>query len=126
MKKDIQNREDIALLVDQFYEQVRKHERLGYIFDVVAAVDWEEHLPKLYDFWASMLLGEMSFKGNPMQKHMALSKLTAMTEQEFSEWLRLFVHTVDTHFSGEKAEEAKIRAGNIARLMLHNIQSKMK
>lgn len=83
----------------------------------------ESHLPKMYSFWASILLGEHSFSGNPMQKHIALSKQTAMTDKEFSEWLHLFVETVDELFLGEKANEAKLRAGNIARLMLHNIQT---
>jgi hemoglobin len=58
-----------------------------------------------------------------MQKHIALSKITEMTDKEFSEWLYLFIETVDELFVGEKANEAKLRAGNIARLMLHNIQA---
>ena len=123
MKADIGTRKDIELLVDTFYEKVRDNGVLGFIFDEVAQVDWEEHLPKMYSFWASVLLGEHSFSGNPMQKHIALSQLTAMTDREFSEWLRLFAQTVDELFEGELADEAKIRAGNIARAMLYNIQT---
>lgn len=122
MKSDITNRKDIELLVNTFYEKIRSNSILGYIFDDVAKVDWENHLPKMYSFWASILLGEHSFSGNPMQKHIALSKITEMTNKEFSEWLHLFTVTVDELFIGEKADEAKLRAGNIARLMLHNIQ----
>ncbi|MCB0541168.1 MAG: group III truncated hemoglobin [Bacteroidetes bacterium] len=123
MKSDITNRKDIELLVNTFYENVRTNSVLGYIFDDVAKIDWETHLPKMYSFWSSILLGERSFSGNPMQKHIALSKITEMTDKEFSEWLHLFTVTVDELFTGEKANEAKLRAGNIARLMLHNIQS---
>jgi len=46
-----------------------------------------------------------------------------MTALQFNEWLRLFRSTVDELFIGEKAEEAKVRAENIARLMLHKIES---
>lgn len=123
MKTDIKTRKDIELLVNAFYEKVRTNSVLAYIFDDVAKIDWETHLPKMYSFWASILLGEHSFSGNPMQKHIALSKLTEMTDKEFAEWLHLFIETVDELFLGEKANEAKLRAGNIARLMLHNIQA---
>lgn len=123
MKSDITNRKDIELLVNTFYEKIRSNPVLGYIFDDVAKINWESHLPKMYSFWASILLGEHSFSGNPMQKHIALSKQTAMTDKEFSEWLLIFTETVDELFQGEKANEAKLRAGNIARLMLYNIQA---
>ncbi len=123
MKLDIKDRKDIELIVNTFYEKVRNNTILGYIFNDVANINWEAHLPKMYSFWASILLGEHSFSGNPMQKHIALSKITAMTDKEFSEWLHLFIQTIDELFMGEKANEAKLRAANIARLMLHNIQN---
>lgn len=123
MKTDIKNRKDVELLVDTFYNNVKTNPILGYIFDDVAKINWETHLPKMYSFWASILLDEHSFSGNPMQKHVALSKLTSMTEKEFNEWLHLFIFTIDELFLGEKANEAKLRASNIARLMLHNIQT---
>lgn len=123
MKSDITSRKDIELLVDTFYEKVRSNPELRYIFEDVAKINWETHLPRMYSFWGSILLGEYSYSGNPMQKHIALSKLTAITNTEFSMWLRLFTETVDKLFTGEKATEAKVRAENIARLMMHNIQT---
>lgn len=123
MKKDIENREDIELLVNSFYDKIKTNEILGRIFNDVAKINWDEHLPKMYSFWASLLLGEHSFSGNPMMKHIELSKLTAMTEVEFSEWLLLFYQTLDELFVGSRADEAKTRAANIARLMLHKIDS---
>lgn len=123
MKKDIENREDIVLLVNTFYDQVNENTVLAPIFNEVAKTNWELHLPKMYSFWASLILGEHSFTGNPMQKHVALSKLTSMTDIEFNEWLTLFNKTVDGLFEGNKADEAKERAANIARLMVHKIQA---
>ncbi len=123
MKKDIESRDDVVLLVDSFYDKIKTNEILGHIFNDVAKLNWEEHLPKMYSFWASLLLGEHSFSGNPMMKHVELSKLTPMTETEFSEWLSIFYQTIDDLFVGNTADEAKTRAANIARLMLHKIES---
>jgi hemoglobin len=122
MKKDIENRADVELLVNTFYGKVRVNNVIGPIFNDVVKVDWDHHLPRMYSFWSSLLIGEHSFSGNPMQKHVEISRMASMTETEFSEWLILFNHTVDELFLGEKAHEAKIRAANIARLMLHKIQ----
>ncbi|MBK9639502.1 MAG: group III truncated hemoglobin [Bacteroidetes bacterium] len=123
MKKDIESREDVELLVNTFYDGIKVHNLLGPIFNVSANINWETHLPKMYSFWSSLLLGEQSFTGNPMATHIALSKSIPLTALEFSEWIELFNTTVDDLFEGEKANEAKIRAANIARLMLFKIEA---
>jgi hemoglobin len=121
MKTDIKNKEDIMALVDSFYGKVGDNEILGFIFDDVAQVNWVTHLPKMYDFWAGILLGENDFRGNPMLKHIMLSKRTEMSDYQFNEWLRLFHETVDEMYEGQLAEEAKHRANLIARNMLTRI-----
>ena len=107
MKNDILTREDIKLLVDRFYDKVQSDPLLGPVF---SHVDWPHHLPTMYNFWSSMLLGDQSYRGNPFQKHLPL----AIDGQHFDQWLKLFTETVDHHFSGEKAEEIKMRARSIA------------
>lgn len=121
--KDLEDKDDIILLVNTFYSKIRNHKNLGYIFNEVARINWEEHLPRMYSFWGSLLLGEHSYSGNPMTKHLSLSKITSLTEIEFNEWLMLFSDTVDELFRGKVANDAKLRAENIARLMLYKIQS---
>lgn len=122
MKPDISSKEDIKLLVDTFYNKVQANTTLGYIFNDVAKLNWDEHLPKMYSFWGSLLLQEHSYNGNPMKIHVELSKITPMSAAEFSEWISLFYQTVDELFEGEIASEAKTRAANIARLMQHKIE----
>jgi hemoglobin len=117
--QDIEERKDIETLVNAFYTKVRENPVIGFIFNDVARVDWNHHLPKMHAFWSSILLGEHSYHGNPMIKHVELSRKTVLGESQFDEWIRLFQLTVDEHFAGEKAEEAKIRAAAIAKLMLH-------
>ncbi len=122
--KDIENRDDVIRFVDSFYIKVRNSNKLGYIFDEIAQTNWEAHLPVMYSFWASILLEERSFSGNPMKVHIDLADNAPMTSVEFSEWIELFTETIDELFAGEIADEAKARASNIARLMLANIQRK--
>lgn len=124
MKQDITNRQDVELLVNTFYEKVKNNTTIGHIFNDIVKVDWDDHLPKMYAFWSGLLLGERGYSGNPMIKHIELSRLTTLSENEFSEWLLLFNQTVDELFEGEKAHEAKYRAANIARLMLYKIETR--
>jgi hemoglobin len=116
-RKTIDSRADIQILVDSFYDKVRKDKLIGPIFNDVAKVNWEEHLPKLYDFWADLLLGEDSYRGRPFPPHMKLN----LQPGHFEQWLRLFLETVDEHFVGLKAEEAKARALRIARNFMINL-----
>jgi hemoglobin len=107
LKNDIQNREDIKILVDRFYDKVKDDSLLGPVF---SHVDWPHHLPIMYDFWSSMLLGDQTYRGNPLQRHMHLP----INKYHFNRWLLLFYLTVDENFQGEKAEEVKMRAQSIA------------
>jgi hemoglobin len=106
---DILNRDSVKLLVDKFYDKVQTDPLLGPVF---SHVDWPHHLPTMYNFWSSILLGDQTYQGNPLQKHLALP----VTAEHFNQWLSLFHQTVDENFEGEKAEEAKQRAQSIASL----------
>ena len=117
MKQDITNRSSIETLVNSFYQKVRQDEVIGYIFNDIAQVDWESHLPTMYRFWASVLLGEASFKGNPMRKHILLNAQERLTEVHFDRWLTLWETTVDEHFYGSMATEAKQRAQSIKEMI---------
>ena len=59
----------------------------------------------------------MKYKGNPMTKHIVLSKKEPMTSEHFERWLSLWNQTVNENFKGERASEAIKRAKMIADLM---------
>lgn len=109
-RSDIDTSEDIKRLVDAFYKRVNRDALLGPIFNEVAHVDWALHLPALYRFWDSMLLGAGSYQGAPFPKHAVLP----IQQEHFERWLALFVETVNENFAGPKSEEAKGRAVCIA------------
>ena len=123
MKKDIHNREDIIQLVDTFYGMVQENNKIGPIFTEVAKVDWVHHLPKMYDFWESILFGKAIYKGNPMLVHFALNDKTSLQTAEFETWKTIFFNTVDDLFEGPNAELIKQKAQSIADLMHFKINS---
>lgn len=112
--KTLSTREDIEFLVDSFYQKVGKDELIGHVFNDVAKVDWTHHLPKLYNFWASLLMGEGSYEGRPMITHMHLNKMFPLRPEHFGRWLKLWFETIDEHFEGEMADMAKLKARNVA------------
>jgi hemoglobin len=104
---DIETRDNIETLVNRFYDKVNQDPLLAPVF---GHVDWPNHLPIMYNFWSSMLLGELSYQGNPFQKHIGLP----IQAEHFERWLQLFTETIDENFSGLKADETKSRAQSIA------------
>ncbi|MEX2572836.1 MAG: group III truncated hemoglobin [Balneolaceae bacterium] len=115
---DIQDDKDIKTLVHAFYGKVRKDERLGHIFTEVASVDWDQHLPRMIDFWSNLLFQTGRYQGRPFRKHLPLP----VKRDDFSRWLSLFYETVDEYFAGEKADHAKEMAAKIASGFRANMQ----
>lgn len=117
-RADLADRGDVILLVDTFYDAVRADGMLGPIFNDVAKVDWDAHLPKMYDFWETVLFGKAGYKGNPLAVHLALARLTPLGAREFDHWVALFHGVVDTLFAGPLADDAKERVAMVIQLHL--------
>lgn len=121
IKTDIKNRQDIKILVDAFYGKVQTDATIGYLFTKVANVNWEKHLPIMYDFWDNILFHSGNFEGNPMMKHRILNQKSPLTETHFKHWNKLWKKTVDDLFEGPKASEVKIRAQSISKMMMNKV-----
>ena len=121
MKTELSSPDDVVRLVDTFYRRVRADEILGPIFDDVARVDWDRHLPTMYAFWQSVLFGTPGFKGNPLAVHRDLARRTALTAVEFGRWIEIFHASIDALFTGPMADEARQRAVRIASVMQHHL-----
>ena len=96
----------------------RSRELLAPVFNEVAGVNWDLHLPNMYRFWSSILLRTQSYHGQPWPKHAALP----VGVEHFTRWLELFKGTVDEHFAGPKAVEAKNAAASIADTFQNRLQ----
>ena len=119
---DIQSRKDIEMLINSFYNKVKGDDTIGFIFNDIARVNWEKHLPVMYNFWETMLLDAASYRNNAMEVHYSLNRKVPLNETHFQRWLELFSETVDELFSGKIAITAKTKAKSIASLMQYKMK----
>ena len=115
--KDIESRKDIESIIDKFYQQVIGDDVIGLFFTEVMELNWNVHIPIMYDFWETTLLGSMTYKGNPMLKHLSINEKKPLEPKHFNRWLELWENTIRDNFVGAKANEAIERANQIAALM---------
>lgn len=112
MPADINTEADIRRLVDAFYARVNADPLLSPIFNDILHLNWHTHMPVMYSFWESLLLGKHTYTGNPYPKHANMP----VSPAHFQRWVALFHTTVDELFTGTKADEAKTKAASISTL----------
>lgn len=117
-RKEIENLEDVKFLVDTFYAKIRKDDLLADIFNGVIGDQWSEHLQTMYTFWQTILLNERTYYGSPFPPHANLP----VEWRHFQRWLKLFHETIDEHYTGERAEEARWRSERMAEMFQARIQ----
>jgi len=106
MAREITSREDIQLMVNEFYGKVKEDELLGPIFENVVKGNWDAHLEKMYGFWETIVFNVKKYSGSPFHKHLPLP----IEGKHFERWLALFHATINEHFVGKHAEEIKKRS----------------
>lgn len=117
IQNDITTLDDIKLLVNSFYSTVQKDEFIGPIFNEKIGDHWPEHLEKMYRFWQTILLEVHSYSGSPFPPH----KHLPVDKEHFDRWMSIFITTVDSLFTGAIADEAKLRAKNMAEMFNYKI-----
>ncbi|MCW2118733.1 group III truncated hemoglobin [Flavobacterium sp. 7A] len=114
---DITDIDDIKLMVNTFYSKVQVDNFIGPIFNEKIGNRWPDHLEKMYRFWQTILLEVHSYSGSPFPPH----KHLPIEKDHFERWMELFTATVDTLFMGVVADEAKLRAKNMAEMFHYKI-----
>lgn len=117
MKKDIENRNDLLLLMQEFYKKLLADDSINYLFTAVAKINLDHHFPVLVDFWDSLLFQSGTYQKNAMQPHLALHQKSPLEKHHFNTWLGYFKTTVDEFFDGQNAFLIKERATSIATVM---------
>ncbi len=117
MKSDIIDRSDIQKVVNLFYDKVKSDKQIGYFFTDIVKVNWEKHLPIMYDFWENVLFYTGNYSGSPMIKHHQINQLSPIKEEHFNRWTFLFLETIDDLYVGENASLLKSKAESIAAVM---------
>lgn len=101
----------LAQLVTTFYARIRADAELGPIFNA-AIHDWPDHIAKLTDFWASVMLSSGRYKGNPVAAHRQHSD--RITPELFERWLSIWQRTTSDIMTADAAAALQAKAGRIA------------
>lgn len=114
---DLPSSEQLAALVDVFYDRIQRHADLGPVFNT-AVQDWPEHKRLLTSFWISVVLRAGSYRGNPMAAH----RPHAITTQHFVQWLALWRETADEVLAPKQAALVHEYANRIGRSLRHGLR----
>ncbi|MEN8124151.1 MAG: group III truncated hemoglobin [Bacteroidota bacterium] len=118
MKKDISNRDDLYLIVSEFYKELLTSNEMKHFFEKFQNSNTlEEHLQTLVDFWDNILFYSGTYQKNAMQPHINLHQKKPFSENHFKIWLELFNQSIDSNFEGKNASILKNRALSIATVM---------
>lgn len=118
MKKDIQTRADLKLLLRAFYSRLLTETKLHPYFEKFRDDQiLEKHLTDLADFWENSLFYEGSYKKNVMEIHKKIDRTNKLKAKHFEAWLFHFEQAVDKFFAGENSDNLKSRARSIATVM---------
>ena len=117
MKRDIENRKDIELLMKVFYNRLLVDPDINYLFLDVAKIDLSHHLPIIVDFWDMVLFHADTYRKNAIEPHLKIHKQSPIQKHHFNTWLFHFDKSIDELFEGDKAREAKEKAVSIATIM---------
>ena len=112
----IPSHDQLAALVDVFYDRIQVHPDLGPVFNA-AVHDWPEHKHLLTSFWSSVVLRAGTYRGNPMSAH----RPHAITTRHFVQWLALWRETADEVLTPKQAELVHEYANRIARSLRYGL-----
>lgn len=99
---------DLVPLLRAFYDALGADPGLAPYF---APLDMAAHVPRIADFWSTMLWHTGRYAGNAFRPHLALDGLEAA---HFSRWLDTLAATVDARHAGPDAERLKTIGHRIA------------
>ena len=99
---------DLHDLLTAFYVAVEDDPLLAPYF---ASLDMQAHMPRIVDFWSTMLFHTGRYTGSAFQPHAQMPGLTA---QHFAHWVATLERTIDARFAGPNASRMKDLAHRIA------------
>ena len=118
MTKDIATREDLFIIVNDFYSDLLQSKELSHFFEAFKNEEaLGHHLHTLVDFWDNTLFYSGTYKKNAMKPHLNINRTKGMSAADFDLWIKLFNKAVDKNFKGQNADTIKMRALSIATVM---------
>ena len=118
---DLSCRAAIHDLVVDFYREIVFDDLLEPVFQNVAEVDWAVHIPKLIDYWCQVLLRQPGYTGSILEAHQHVHHRDPLQREHFDRWYTLWAASVDSRWSGPRAEHAKEHAARIGRALTRRL-----
>jgi hemoglobin len=100
--------EDLHGVLVAFYDVVTRDPLLAPYF---GSVDMPAHMPRIVDFWSTMLFHTGRYAGNAFRPHLDMPGLTGA---HFARWVATLEATVDARHAGAAAERMKELAHRVA------------
>jgi hemoglobin len=113
-KPDLATRDDILQFIQNFYGQLLDDPVAAPVF---AGIEMQSHIPKVVDFWESLVFGGGQYRGSPFEPHRPLG----LTSEHFTVWYGVFCSTLDDLFEGPQTTMIKERARSIAFVFSHKL-----
>jgi hemoglobin len=106
-RRDLRD-EDLEPLLVQFYAVATVDDLLYSYF---AGIDMMRHMPRIIDFWSTMLFHTGRYSGSAFQPH---ARMPGLTADHFQRWVDILETTVDSRFEGPNAQVMKGLARRVA------------
>lgn len=102
--------DDAALipLLTAFYATIEEDALLQPYF---APLDMAAHIPRIADFWSTLLFHSGRYQGNAFRPH---ADMPGLTGEHFRRWLATLEQVVDAHHAGPAAEQMKALGHRVA------------
>jgi hemoglobin len=121
--EDIKGKEDIVVLVNTFYDRVKRDDLIGPIFNTIIGDDWSRHLPIMYSFWNTVLFGAADYKGQAIAPHINIDRKIPLEQHHFDRWITYWRDTVDQLYAGPNAELIKGKAYTMLQLIKYKVEA---
>ena len=117
--KDIETREDILLIMKEFYDKILVDESISFYFTQITETDkhLNHHVEVLATFWEQSLFMKGGYSNNMFQIHKDIHEKHAFKKDHFDTWLKHLYSTIDSRFKGEVAEQMKTNSLSMATVM---------
>jgi hemoglobin len=99
---------DLEPLLTLFYSAATTDVLLAAYF---AGVDMTRHMPRIVDFWSTLVFNTGRYRGSAFQPH---AHMPGLTSDHFARWVRILETTLDSQFTGPAADRMKDLGHRIA------------
>jgi hemoglobin len=100
--------EDLHGLLTTFYDRIEREPLLAPYF---RDLDMREHIPRIADFWSTILFQTRRYSDNAFRPHL---EMPGLTPAHFARWVATLEAVVDDGWRGPAAQRMKDMAHRIA------------